>query len=93
MAARKLSASRRGMGWQHQLARQRLLPLAYGRLCPLGCGRIMRPGMPLDLDHVVPRALGGVNGPVRIVCARCNRRKGAKLRHRLAKAATNSRDW
>lgn len=33
---------------------------------------------PLTLDHVVPRSLGGSNGPSNFVtaCARCNNRRG-----------------
>ena len=55
-----------------------LLPLAYGKPCAY-CGEIMLKGQPLDLDHVIPRVMGGAGGPVRMVHAVCNRRHGAQL--------------
>lgn len=33
----------------------------------------------LHLDHVVPVALGGADGPVQVLCQTCNLRKGARL--------------
>jgi hypothetical protein len=43
------------------------------------CGRIMEQGDALDLDHQVPRVLGGVDGPKRIVHRSCNTSEGGKL--------------
>lgn len=86
----------RGLGGAHQAERRRLLPSAYGTPCPL-CGDLMLRGQRLDLDHAVPRVLGGPDaGPRRIAHARCNRSAGSRLRHRLdraRRAATLSRDW
>ena len=80
----------------HRRLRKALLPLAYGKPCPL-CGRPMLEGQPLDLDHSVPVMLGG-EGPRRIVHAYCNRRMGAQLGNRrrgmVRRAArTVSRRW
>lgn len=89
------TTTRRGLGWAHQAERRRLLPAAYGRPCPF-CGQPMLRGQPLDLDHAVPRALGGDRGPRRIAHAACNRRAGSHLGRRLARAkktTSRSRDW
>lgn len=75
----------RGLGAGHQKQRRLLLPLAYGKACPL-CGKPMLEGQPLDLDHVVPRVMGGSGGPTRIAHRRCNRRAGARLGNRLQTA-------
>jgi 5-methylcytosine-specific restriction endonuclease McrA len=89
------TTTQRGLGWAHQVARRRLLLAAYGQPCPI-CGRVMRPDQALDLDHTIPRVLGGSRGPLRIAHASCNRRSGAVLRNRLArerKTPRRSRDW
>lgn len=96
-----LTTTGRGLGWKHQTERRRLLPGAYGQPCPFWgtdplCVGVMLRGQALDLDHAVPRALGGDKGPRRIAHAACNRRAGARLGRRLARAravATRSRDW
>ena len=75
----------RGLGAAHRRQRRLLLPLAYGKACPL-CGKLMLQGQPLDLDHETPRVLGGIGGPTRIAHRRCNRRAGAKLGNRLQTA-------
>jgi 5-methylcytosine-specific restriction endonuclease McrA len=31
---------------------------------------------PLTADHIVPVSRGGVNGPLRVACRRCNSRRG-----------------
>lgn len=86
----------RGLGYAHQVERRRLLPHAYGWPCPM-CGRLMLRGQDLDLDHVVPRMVGGPDsGPRRIVHASCNRKAGANLRWRVERARVNaarSRVW
>jgi 5-methylcytosine-specific restriction endonuclease McrA len=84
---RKRTTTEQGLGWEHQQRRRALLPLAYGKVCPGGCGRVMTADMKLDLDHSVPRALGGKHGD-RIVCSSCNRSAGARLGNRLRKAVT-----
>ena len=76
----KMDKNAQKLGWSHQKRRRDLLPLAYGKECPL-CGCVMLEGMALELDHVVPRAMGGMDGPVRITHARCNRAAGARLRN------------
>ncbi len=83
----------RGLGADHQKARKRLLPLAYGKPCPI-CGQTMLRDQFLDLDHSVPRVFGG-NGPVRIVHRRCNRAAGARLGNSLRRAGKlqTSRRW
>lgn len=87
--------AREGMPWEHRVERRRLLPAAFGQPCPM-CNRVMHRVQRLDLDHLIPRALGGANGPRRIVHASCNRRAGAELGRRLARARaqlSRSRDW
>jgi hypothetical protein len=70
---------------EHKGTRRALLPLAYGLPCPM-CGHVMnRPGVgpkwshTLALDHVIPRVMGGQDGPKRICHASCNSRAGARL--------------
>lgn len=76
-AARRTTAER-GLGGEHQATRRRLLPTAYGKPCPI-CGHLMTQDQPLDLDHIIPRALGGTGGPVQVAHSSCNRRSGALL--------------
>ncbi len=92
----------RGLGWHHQLERRRLLPLAYGTLCPFHqddprCPGLMERGQALELDHSVPRALGGHAAPRRMAHAGCNRRAGARLGNQMSRAAGRagrpSRRW
>jgi hypothetical protein len=75
-----LTTTERGLGADHQRRRKALLPHAYGRPCPM-CGHPMLEGQALDLDHTLPRALGGTVGD-RIVHSRCNRRAGQALGRR-----------
>jgi 5-methylcytosine-specific restriction endonuclease McrA len=60
-----------------------LLPAALGTPCPL-CGATLT-NANAQLDHIVPRALGGTSTPDngRIVCRSCNLRRGAQLGGRL----------
>lgn len=92
----RLSASARGLGYAHKQERAALLPLAYGKPCAY-CTLPMERGQELDLDHSVPRALGGHKAPRRIVHRRCNRLAGARLGGKLAQAKTRqarpSRQW
>jgi len=96
------SATARGYGWEHQQEKARLLPLAYGQLCPYWgvdpkCPGPMLHGQQLHLDHIVPRALGGRTGGNRIAHGDCNQRAGSRLAHRLRGArqriSKRSRDW
>lgn len=81
-----VTTTERGLGWRHQQERAALLAkLIPGQPCPL-CGYPMyHPEQRLDLDHHIPRALGG-EGPRRLVHARCNRRAGALLGAALRRA-------
>lgn len=94
----KSSSTSRGLGSVHRRERERLLPSAYYRPCPL-CGQTMLPDQQLDLDHGLPRALGGRtgDGTGRIVHGACNRTAGARLarqlRARRMRPARRSRDW
>lgn len=74
------SGSRQSRGYDanHDRERARLLPLAYGSPCPI-CGLVMLEGQRLELDHVIPLALGGYNGPRRMVHRECNRARGRAL--------------
>lgn len=72
------STSERGYGTQHQRDRRRLLPAAYGELCPF-CDEVMVEGQELDFDHSTPVAHGGVRAD-RFAHADCNRRAGATVR-------------
>lgn len=65
-----------GMGAAHRKKREHLLPLAYGRPCPL-CGAVMLADQELHLDHKVPRRMGGSSdwSNLQIVHAVCNLRK------------------
>lgn len=62
----------RGYGYEHQLLRARLLPLAYGTSCHF-CDVVMREGDDLHLDHTEDRS--GYRG---IVHAACNVADGAR---------------
>lgn len=46
-------------------------------------------GIYLSIDHVIPRARGGTNerSNLRVLCTRCNTRKGTKVLATDAKAA------
>jgi hypothetical protein len=91
----------RGLGWAHQRERAAdLTALVQGSPCPL-CRRPMyHPQQRLDLDHSVPRALGGGAAPRRLTHTSCNRRAGALLRILLMQQrrngfgrSRNSRRW
>lgn len=78
----KPSATQRGLGVEHQRERRRLLAaLRDGDPCGL-CGRAMYRDQAahLDVDHEVPRALGGTGGPVRLTHRSCNRSAAAGVR-------------
>lgn len=86
------TTSERGLGSEHQKARAVLLPLAYGRQCPL-CGRQMTKSTPLHLDHKKSRALGGTGEMtnLQMVHARCNLRKAGLQFGRLGASARRPR--
>lgn len=79
----------RGLGSEHRRRRAALLPYAYGQTCPYFgrvdiCPGLMQRGEDLDLDHSVPRSLGGTVGD-RIAHASCNRSWGNGTRGDRAK--------
>lgn len=88
----------RGLGWVHQKRRARLLPQAWGKPCPK-CGKPMLQGQQLDLDHDLPRVLGGKAGEGQMAHAYCNRSAGARLGAALRRAralppaTVHSRRW
>jgi len=88
----KASSTARGLGTEHQAERRRLLPTAYGQLCPYHgidplCPGVMQHGDKLHLDHIHPRALGGGTGSNgRIAHGPCNQRAGSRLAHQILAA-------
>lgn len=72
------TTTERGLGWDHQKRRAKLMQFAIGTICEL-CGELILPGQKLHLDHSTPRAHGGQHGD-RIVHGECNDRAGATVR-------------
>lgn len=66
-------------GTKFQQTRKDTLDTAYGQPCAR-CGRIMREGMPLDLDHMP-------DGTLKWSHASCNRASGASAGNRARAAA------
>jgi hypothetical protein len=65
-----------GYGPEHQRARAIALEMMCdGDPCCL-CGRPMYLRQKLDLNHLIPRALGGIGGPRALAHAACNRKQG-----------------
>jgi hypothetical protein len=94
------TTTQRGLGWEHIQRRRQLLAQAYDKPCPL-CGNPMLRGQRLDLDHSVPRSMGGRLGD-RMAHSRCNSSRGnGTKRTPLIKAMRTtpqlaprpSRDW
>ena len=92
----RLTTTQRGLGHPHQRDRRRQLAgLRDGQPCPR-CGHPMYRWQYLDLDHVIPRALGGTGGPAVLTHRYCNRSVGAKMGNRmrgLAKRRLPPRRW
>lgn len=90
--ANRGTTTQRGLGGGHQKLREKLLPTAYGTLCPgpwqgrrsVNCTGIMVSRRLMDLDDRVPRILGGTSTTTgaRICCSPCNRGAGAALGNR-----------
>ncbi len=79
----RLTTTQRGLGAAHQQRSKRMRKtMADGTPCAI-CGRPMYRWQILELDHTVPRALGGTNGPTALAHRYCNRRKGAILGNKL----------
>ena len=82
---RRGTTTQRGLGSDHRKTKARLMPAALGQPCPIQgprCDRIMTDPRRMQLDHSVPRILGGTRGD-RIVCMPCNTGLGAALGNRL----------
>ena len=79
----KRTKTQQGLGYAHQKARlNALAEMAEGTKC-WRCKKPMYSWMQLHLDHVVSRAIGGVNGPTRLTHASCNMRAGQRLKTQL----------
>jgi len=95
-APRKPTTTTRGLGWQHQKQRERLLRKHVdGDLCAY-CGKPMYKTQPLQADHANPRSLGGTRAD-RLLHAWCNESRGNGTRVSTTTAHMNvtvtSRDW
>lgn len=97
----KSSSSARGVGWAHHKRRKAALAaLVDGTPCPF-CQEPMLKTQALDLDHSLPRALGGTVGD-RLAHASCNRAAGARMTNAIRRARSTrtrvvptrrSREW
>lgn len=89
--ARQGNTTAIGLGYAYQQDRKRAIAaMPDGTPCQL-CGHPMHHAQPLDYDHVIPRALGGTNGPRRIVHRSCNRSAGAALGNRMRRGTRTPR--
>ena len=82
-------------GWQ---GRRRLVEnyiRANGHICYGLDGLSPHPAEQLEVDHLVPLALGGTDRDgLRILCSKCNRSRGGKLGNALReKGRLHSRQW
>jgi 5-methylcytosine-specific restriction endonuclease McrA len=75
------------LGSDHAKLRAEMLTAALGLPCVLGCGTVITRAN-AQLDHRVPRALGGQTSRqnCRIICAPCNHARGSSLGGQVAKA-------
>jgi 5-methylcytosine-specific restriction endonuclease McrA len=81
--ARQGNTTALGMGYRYQQDRKHAIAaMPDGTPCEL-CGQPMYRTQKLHYDHIIPRALGGKDGPKRIVHAACNMRAGQALRTQL----------
>jgi len=85
MARWKGTTTQRGLGaaWQRKSERMRKA-MPEGHPCAR-CGGPMYSHQPIELDHLIPRRLGGGDGPVALAHQTCNRRAGAQLSNLLRK--------
>ena len=92
MAAKSTTA--RGLGWQHQRDRERLLRNHIdGTLCWWDASPMYRDpaknwdGKPLEADHTIARSAGGTAAD-RLLCSTCNRQRGDGSRDHTRPALT-----
>jgi 5-methylcytosine-specific restriction endonuclease McrA len=71
------TTTQRGYGADHQ--RRAKAVIAAQPWCSL-CGHAGSQDNPLTADHVVPVSHGGIRGPLRVACLRCNSRRGNRVR-------------
>lgn len=89
--ARQGNSQAVGLGWAYRKKRQAAInAMPGGTPCPL-CGRPMFKTQKLHFDHIVPRALGGADGPCQVAHAACNMRAGQRLRAQLYRGRTAPR--
>jgi len=70
-------------GWRQRKAFLERWVAANGYVCP-GLDGIPHQAVELEVDHVVPVALGGTDRDgLRVLCSTCNRSAGAKLGNAL----------
>jgi hypothetical protein len=83
MARWQGTTTQRGLGAPHVRDKKRLkAQLQDGEPC-WRCGQPMYQWQELDRDHVIDRALGGMEGPAVLAHASCNRSAGAKLGNQM----------
>lgn len=91
------TTTQRGLGWQHQKQRARLLRQHQdGDLCG-HCGKPMYKSQPLQADHTLPRSMGGTKAD-RLLHAWCNESRGNGSRQpqggrENVRAGITSREW
>ena len=96
--ARQGNTTALGMGYAWQQDRKRAITaMPQGTPCPL-CGKPMyreaarnHDGRALHYDHIIPRSLGGHDGPKRLTCATCNTRAGQRLGAQLQRSRRTPR--
>jgi len=88
------NGQRRRTGWRQRKAFLERWIAANGHVCP-GLDGIPHHAVELEVDHVVPVALGGTDSHgLRVLCQHCNRSAGAKLGNALHLAPRrHSRVW
>lgn len=94
------STTQRGLGWDHQKQRERLLRLHVDGSPCAWCGQPMwRDTQELDADHEQARSLGGTRAD-RLLHASCNRQRGDGTRdnktaeaNRAERAKWTTRNW
>jgi 5-methylcytosine-specific restriction endonuclease McrA len=101
MARWRGTTTQRGLGHTHQKARAAaVIALQDGQPCPR-CGRPMWRSQAryLDLDHIIPRSMGGTGGPAVLAHRWCNRAAGARITNQKRRTVTarqgtpQSRRW
>jgi 5-methylcytosine-specific restriction endonuclease McrA len=84
--ARQGNSEAVGLGWGYRKRRDAAIrAMPDGTPCEL-CGQPMRKTQKLHYDHVIPRALGGVNGRCRVVHGICNVRAGQVVAAQLRRS-------